>query len=783
MAGWLRRAAIHLTSRALPVASGIAISTLVALPAVSTAAAPPQIGAAWSFEVTATSARLKAEVNPEGAATSYHFEYLTEAAFEQNGETFTGALKAPPGSEPTAGSGSTVQTISQQLAGLAPETTYRYRILAHNVAGTAERSSAALTFTTEPIGGGALLADGRGWEMVSPVEENGGQVDGPGQISGGGVIQAAASGEAITFSSTASFGEGAEGAPVASQYIARRAPAGWSTEDITLPTVSGSYGDEPDGVPYQLFSGDLARGLVLNGERCRGPVEGECPVANPPLPGTGAPPGYQNYYLRDDETGGFTALLTESNSGPAVPPKAFDVSFAGAGPELRQVILSTCAALTPDAFEVKEGEGCDPAHPNLYEWGDGRLTQVNFTAGEILPAPPAVLAAQTGSISADGSRVYFNDPETGDLFLREIGDPIRSVAGSQGQAAVFQAAGTDGSVAFFSEGETLYRYATATHTAEQIATEVEGVLGASEDGSTIYYQTGSGLYRRQGGTVAEIASGSEAAEPGDYPPTTGTARVSADGTHVLFLSKQPLTGYDNTDQQGGRPDSEVFLWNTQGGGGGTLTCVSCNPTNERPIGPSSIPGAYGDGSQAAAGAGEIVTDSYKPRDLSEDGDRVFFNSGDALVPQDTDNRPDAYEWEGDGEGSCARGGGCLNLISGGRSPEGATFLDASASGSDAFFITDASLVRSDPGAIDLYDAREGGGFPEPTSPIACEADACQSIPPEPEDPTPGTLAQGSGQPPLHFAKASPRRHRHRPHRKNHRRSHRGHVAHRPGAHR
>jgi hypothetical protein len=38
------------------------------------AAGPPRIPAAWVTGVTATSAVLQAEVDPEGLATRYHFE-------------------------------------------------------------------------------------------------------------------------------------------------------------------------------------------------------------------------------------------------------------------------------------------------------------------------------------------------------------------------------------------------------------------------------------------------------------------------------------------------------------------------------------------------------------------------------------------------------------------------------------------------------------------------------------------------------------------------------------
>ena len=117
-----------------------------------------------------------------------------------------------------------------------------------------------------------------------------------------------------------------------------------------------------------------------------------------------------------------------------------------------------------------------------------------------------------------------------------------------------------------------------------------------------------------------------------------------------------------------------------------------------------------------------------------------------MAVQDTNGHPDVYQWEAKGKGDCERSPGCAALISSGRSGEGATFIDASADGSDVFFTTDGSLAGEDPGAVDLYDARAEGGFPQAPKPIACVADACQGLPAPPEDPDPGTLIKSSGNP-------------------------------------
>jgi hypothetical protein len=565
------------------------------------------------------------------------------------------------------------------------------------------------------------LLDSRGWEMVSPVEKNGGEVQGFGANAGGDVLQAAADGETATFSSASSFGGEAQGAPVASQYISRRTGSGWITEDVTLPTVSGAYGEEPAGVPYRLFSGDLARGLLLNGQSC---------AEQPDCPG--------GYSLRQSAGG----ALTPSPEEP-------DLRFAGASPDLRHVILSTCAALTPDATEIPEGEGCDPTARNLYEWSNGQLALINLLPGESHGTPFASLPVQSGAVSEDGSRVYWTLPG-GPLYLREAGATRQLDEALSGE---FQIATPDGAFAFFIKDEHLYRYEAVTGKSTFFFLAPGGVgagfggllglVGISRDGSHIYYVGGNGsLYLRHGEIDTLVAA---SADPSNYPPAIGTARVSDDGTRLAFLSSAPLTGYDNTDRDTGAPDSEVFLFDaTANGGAGKLTCVSCNAEGVAPIGPSSIPGAI------ANGAGPYGTLAYKPRVLTDGGNRLFFDSRDALVTQDTNNDDDVYEWEAQGTGSCAQAGGCLQLISSGRSEDGASFVDASANGRDAFFLTDGSLVESDPGAIDLYDAREGGGFPVPPKPIPCEGDACQPLPSPPEDPTPGTLVPTEGNPPVRF---------------------------------
>jgi hypothetical protein len=709
-------------------------------PSAALAAAPPQVSESWVTEVTASGATLRARINPEGASTSFRFEYIAEASYAANvsagRDPFTGALRAPASGEIGVGSGTVAVQVSQHLSGLAPLTVYRYRMRAVNSQGTTFGAQHSLG--TQAVAQVFSLLDGRGWEMVSPVDKNGGAIAAVGTFAPR-LFQAAADGRSVTYSSIFAFG-GSRGAPSTSQYLSSRGGGGWATENLTLPLFSGSYGDEPGVTPYQLFSPDLARGLVLNGKRCRG-EEGECLVANPPLAGTAAPPGFVDYYRRE-ANGGFTALLTQAEAGGLrVAPQSFELQLVAASPDLEHVLLSTCAALTADATEAPGGpSSCDATAPNLYEWSLGAgFRLINLLPGEVEGTPGAIVAAQGRAVSADGQRMYWVDSASRNLYVRTSSDSVQvdAAAGGEGE---FQTASADGTIAFFTKAGHLYRFALATAGSADLTPggEVEGVLAASDDGSYVYYKAAGALMQWHGGVTTSIAA---AADGINYPPSTGSARVTPDGRHLLFISSASLTGYDSAGA------AEVFLYGPPpGGGAATLTCVSCNPTGERPLGPSSIPGAV------ANGEGSDRIDVYKPRSLSANGNRVFFDSEDGLVIQDTNGKPDAYEWEANGVGTCAEANGCVNLIASGRSNDGSSFVDASADGSDAFFLTGESLVAGDPGTVDLYDARAGGGFPASRPPGVCVGDACQPLPPAPEDPTPGTLVSNPGNPAQPVAK-------------------------------
>jgi DNA-binding beta-propeller fold protein YncE len=90
---------------------------------------------AGATAITQKAATVAGSVNPNGTATSCEFEYGITTAY---------GSKAPCASSPGSGIGAV--TVSAALAGLAPSTTYHFRLVATNAGGTAK--GADQTFAT-----------------------------------------------------------------------------------------------------------------------------------------------------------------------------------------------------------------------------------------------------------------------------------------------------------------------------------------------------------------------------------------------------------------------------------------------------------------------------------------------------------------------------------------------------------------------------------------------------------------------------------------------------------
>lgn len=122
-----------ISMRALAIAA-LAVMAIVAV----AVAGPPAATTGAATKVTDTTATLEGTVSPNKEETTYYFEYGT--TIEYGSKTSTGG--------PTGGNAD--KSVSVDVTGLAPSTTYHFRLVATNASGTTAGSDA--TFTTAAAG-------------------------------------------------------------------------------------------------------------------------------------------------------------------------------------------------------------------------------------------------------------------------------------------------------------------------------------------------------------------------------------------------------------------------------------------------------------------------------------------------------------------------------------------------------------------------------------------------------------------------------------------------------
>lgn len=603
------------------------------------------------------------------------------------------------------------------------------------------------------------LPDCRAYEQVSPVHKN--LTD---ALGGPSAVQSSLLGDRVTFTSVSPL-PGIAGAPTdAPSYMSTFGDDEWMTQGLAAPAEPDTVLGTEKEAEVLGWSRDLSRSVIAAEE----PLLTSEPVVIEGEGSVEAVAGQRNFYVRSDTAPVSYRLLAP---GPGT------VYFVAATPTGSRILFEDDQRLTADAA----GPGCEGSKAcphgvfNLYEWNEGQISLAGALQNGHAPAQgatpgpggPLIRAERgaehqadgsdefytQGTLNEEGTRVDFSDVETGSIYMRENGETTVKVSGAG--PAYWRAATPDGRDVFYTEAENLYRFDAEGEVREPItsgAADVQGTFGVSADGSYVYF-VAKGVLNSNGATVGQVddkhvdlyewhegvttlvaslgTAGDEEsdwlgyadlrAEPDGSAGGEKSSHVSPSGTGVLFSSTESLTGYEN------RGNRELYLFDPVGGGG--LTCVSCNPART-PASSSAYLETFEDVTILA------VVYPFTTSNLSDDGERVFFQTAEALVPQDSNGVADVYEWEREGSGSCAVGGGngsggCLSLISTGQSASPSYFGDASADGGDVFFFTRQSLVGQDQDENqDLYDAREGGGLEaqSPPLPAACLGEACRGAP-------------------------------------------------------
>jgi hypothetical protein len=626
--------------------------------------------------------------------------------------------------------------------------------------------NAALRF-----GPSANLPDCRAYELVTPaVKEDNSFIH-----TGYGF----ADGEHVFFTSVLPLPGAKNGSE--QRALSSWTPTGWITTPLTVAQGPGIY-QNPNGTGTVSFTSDFSAGFIgttfaadpLDQNRYDDVYRVDIPSGSASiesLPDTGpmteelyAPPPGVTYEEIDTPQGSFTAgnsadgshVFFETQSRlPTAPGTPADTHTAGTELYERYDEHTYVVGVLPDGSVAPCGA----------EVGDGGSTGVEPYDED-----------RVGAVSPDGSNVVFHtdgkaepptpecphsfgtinaqeDEETGRLYLREddgtpqaktVELPGRFYLGRTADGLTVLSTGGPGGNA---EGEPIYEYNVPTG---QVTTVGYGALVAySDDGSVVYYEThaseeGSfvnsdshlevydhGVTRTVPGAGAEYAGGiyneyeSTLIDFKDNDPPV----MTPDGSEILFLDRAPLTGYDTsgpTCAEGGRPGNcrEAYIYDLSSG---SVTCVSCNPSGAPPLANASLYNVTGEVS---------LFSSPSPPLLSEDGSRAFFETTEALVPQDTNGSNDVYEWESghiylisSGQGGEVGESG----TQGGLSASGSTLVGASSNGDNVFIETTDRLVpQNEEDSRAIYDARVDGGFPYTPVGHGCDSGQCQG----PQTPAP-----------------------------------------------
>ncbi|HJU11996.1 MAG TPA: hypothetical protein VJ728_14020, partial [Candidatus Binataceae bacterium] len=715
----------------------------------------PMIDAASAGELTPSSATLTAQINPGGIeVTDCHFDYGSTISYDHSEPC-----------EQTLGAGNNDATVTLRIRGLAPNTTYHWRVVATNAAGTS--TGADHTFIYDTSGEG--LPDNRAYEMVTPSQKNGALI---GDALFGNVRAVTEGGSSLIMTSIQCFAdaESCTGSRMSEgeQFLFYRTQIGWLTTALAPPATR-----------FESSTGAL--------------LEAESATVLFSIPT--APTSEDHFYVRKP-TGSMIDIgpVTPAVGGAQGPLWDGAAMFASRGfshivfQEPSGLWPSSAAGIGETAFEYTGVANLEPALVGVS--GEGT------NATDLISACGTSLGSNNrnggtpGVISADGKVVFFTSDVcasgTGDnsgkslpvneLYARLDGSrtvPISEPAAfgnaapyagcsevscieavnsqSNWSNAEFAGSSKDGSRAFFTTNQrltdgagtvgNLYEYALDNPQGERLTDvsagdksgqgpRVLGVIAISSDGSRVYFVARSVLSTNQNENDEVAQDGANNLyifERSKESPTSqvqfiarlsdadqqqwitnnqeGKANVTPSGRFLVFESHAALTP-DLTRKDG---SAQIFRYDADTG---SLVRVS---TGQR---------GFADNGNAGFGNAQIVPairgyghtgPARSDPTMSHDGSFIFFESPVGLTSSALNDvrvgtfegQPsyveNIYEWH-DGE---------VHLLSDAKDttvgPTGRSAVElvgSDATGSNVFFSTTDELVAQDTDTqLDYYDAR------------------------------------------------------------------------------
>jgi hypothetical protein len=559
------------------------------------------------------------------------------------------------------------------------------------------------------------LPDCRAYEMVSPPYKEGFPID----------QQTFNDDGAVAFVSTGFINGGGTGT-AATQYIATRSAAGWTTVAPNLPTgiydtaigfgaaglssdlrsalwISGRHVAPVDDTAYYYLTGPNGSVTRVGPGTVPGNVEGPATVAaSADLShivfahglGSGSPQNAELYELVGTGNTGPGRPVSVNNHGQQVPPEA---CRSGMSVDGRVIFFASSCREGVSQLWARVGGAATVAVS-----GSECTRPVDDPAG----ACNGVSSARFEGSAVDGSRVFFStdqqlvdgDVDAGtDLYVCEIPGGVPAPVGDANScSALREVSGVEG-----------------------LSARVQSVPAVSEDGSRVYFVAKGVLADNLGTSNAPAVDGqanlylwsSDAAHPGgqirfvadvtDPDPGAGgvasvaNARMTPDGRYLVFGTSAALvTAGPGDDTDGGAADLYRYDAVT-----GAMVRVST--------------GVSGSGGNTA---GMDAANSEGRGTMTSDGSTIVFVTAEALSGSDIDGVADVYAWHD----------GRVSLISDGQT--GGRRGWVTPSGRDIFFSSGGRLTALD-GDVndDIYDARVGGGF-DLTRPVPCFGDSCRARP-------------------------------------------------------
>lgn len=481
----------------------------------------PEVAGQSASSITDTEAVLEGRIDPGNAPATYRFEYTTQAQFEANG--YAGAARVPvPNGSLEAGTAFVGVTVP--VSGLQSETQYRFRLVVANHCDLGEsekecvqagegvegRDAVFATYAPE-----ADLPDTRAYELVTPADTNG-RIPTASELGSGfnassfNTSLVSSSGESLTFGTEGGAIPGLGGGGYHDTYKAVRvAGSGWQSQFTGLSAVQAQE-PHPGGIEANQelsfwqaegASGSLAVGGQTGANYIRRPGGVLSPKCSP-------------------EPGGIFEFVGCGKLG--TEPFARGVWI---GPGGGHVIFTDDARKT--GVPAKRLEPCSPPAGTsaIYDRTQDGITHcVSLLPGDATPSARSVYQG----VAQDGSAVAFTIDGAPGFYVRL--DDAQTVQAAEGQV----------------------RFG-----------------GLSDDGRRLVYLVPDagqpmlpGTEIPQGGIFAcDVRSGPCAGAGKSHDPVqiggedSVLVNVSADGSHVYFVSPQQLDGSRGT------PGADnLYLW-------------------------------------------------------------------------------------------------------------------------------------------------------------------------------------------------------------------------------